>query len=274
MTCGSGKIREIYSIDPTGKSVYRHTNDKNLALSPAWSRDNRSIAYTSYTKENKRKFVNPNLYIQDLSTGKRNLVSSQIGMNSGASFSQNDNLLAYTFSGTKIPEIYILNLAQKVRYKITNSFAFAVEPTWSPDGSKLAFSQRTYGNPHIWISDANGQQRRQLTKAGKYNSTPAWSPDGKTIAFAGQENDSTEFNIFTVNLRTGEIQRVTSDDYSNENPSYSPDGRFLAMASKINGKYRIRVVNLQTGRSAIISPLSLGECKQPAWSFGKTQYLN
>src|SRR6185369_16330515 len=62
----------------------------------------------------------------------------------------------------------------------------------------------------------------------------AISPDGKEIAFTAppavlrEQAWSTNHDIWTVNLATGEKTQVTSNAAADGYPRYSPDGKFLA----------------------------------------------
>lgn len=265
MSCGDKK-KEIYVMDFDGQNITKLTRDGNFALSPTWSADGKSIAFTSYRAWGSRGALNPNLYSYNIETRERKVVSSSKGLNTGASYHPYENKIAYTFSQRGKPEIYVFDLEKRVRYPITKTLFFSVEPDWSPDGKRLAFSSSKTGKPHIWVSDANGKNAKRLTFAGRYNSSPNWSPKGDVIAFSGQENDGNNFNVFTIEPGGSNLARLTSDSFSNENPVFSPDGRFIAFSSNEGGTYQIKVMTARGGRRKTLTSKRLGHCKQPAWS--------
>ncbi len=264
-SCGQ-KRKEIYIMDFDGNNVRQLTTDGNFALSPKWAPDGRRVVFTSYRPAVRGGFVNPNLYMIDLVSNVRTVLSAVRGLNTGADFHPKDNKVAYTFSANAKPEIYILDLDSKVRYPITKTTYFSIEPSWSPDGSQITFSSSKTGSPHIWVANANGSGARRLTFAGVYNSSPDWSPLGNRIAFSGQENRKNNFNIFMIDPSGSNLERVTSSAHSSENPVYSPDGRYLAFSSNEGGTYQIRVMPVRGGRIRTLPTKKYGHCKQPSWS--------
>ena len=68
--------------------------------------------------------------------------------------------------------------------------------------------------------------RDALTFRGNYNTTPEWSPKGDLIVFTARD-ERRAFDIFTVNVSSSEITRITQDQGNNEEPSWSPDGALL-----------------------------------------------
>lgn len=267
MSCGN-RTKEIYVMDFDGKNIAKLTRDNNFALSPTWSADGKTIAFTSYREWGSKGALNPNLYSYNMETRQRRVLSASKGLNTGASYHPFEQKIAYTFSRNGKPEIYIFDLIKKLRYPITKTLFFSVEPDWAPDGKRLTFSSSKTGKPHIWVADANGKSAKRLTFAGRYNSSPNWSPRGDKIAFSGQEagNDGNNFNIFTIDPSGSNLARLTSETYSNENPVYSPDGRFLAFSSNQTGTYQIKVMTAKGERARTLTPKKLGHCKQPSWS--------
>ncbi|NCN27659.1 hypothetical protein GW915_08805 [bacterium] len=265
MSCGI-KRKEIFIMDFDGANLKQLTNDGNFALSPTWSPQGDRIVFTSYRPSKKGGFVNPNLYIYNIRTNQRSLLTAAKGVNSGAVFHPTENKLAYTFSNNGKPEIFILDLQKRTRVPITSTQFFSVEPDWSPDGNRLTFSSSKTGRPHVYVSNADGSSARQLTKVGIYNSSPKWSPKGDRIAFCGQENKANNFNVFLIDPNGSNLVRITEGRFSSENPVFSPDGRHIAFSSNREGRYRIYIMSADGTGIRALSPAKLGDCKQPAWS--------
>lgn len=268
MSCGR-PIKEIHIMDFDGANVNKLTKDGKLALSPSWAPDGKRILFTSYRPAVRGGFVNPNLYTLNLQTNKRDAVSAAKGLNTGGVFHPKENKVAYTFSqgGKGKPEIWIHDLDNNTRSRLTETQYFTIEPDWSPDGSLITYSSSRTGSPHIYVGKPTKDDKpRRLTFAGVYNSSPKFSPDSKTIVFSGQENRLNNFNVFRVDVSGSNLVRLTAGAHSSENPVWSPDGRFIAFSSNLDGQYRIYVMSSQGTNIRALSPKSLGDCKQPAWS--------
>lgn len=237
--------REIYVMDWDGANPIKISNHQSIALSPAWSPDGKKVAYTAYVQRSRSKMRNADMFLFDLGSGKRELISFREGLNSGASFSPDLKHIFLTISQGSNPDIYKINYSGDIVAKVTNgpSGAMNVEPSVSPDGTKVAFSSDRAGRTMIYTMNSDGSNIKRITFAGQFNASPAWSPDGKKLAFAGQVGSN--FDIFVVDVEGSNMVRLTSANRpngraaNNEDPSWSPDGRFVMYTSDRTGKSQI-----------------------------------
>jgi TolB protein len=191
-------------------------------------------------------------------------LSNYPGLNTGGVLSPDGSRVAATISKDGNPEIYLLEAGSgKIIKRLTNADGIDTSPTWSPDGSQIAFVSDRHGTPQIWVMGADGSGARRLTFQGDYNQTPDWSPRGDLIAFTARD-ERYKFDVFTVNVSTGEVQRVTQDQGNNEEPSFSPDGRYLIFSSTRSGESKLY---LSTVDGRVQHPVSQGkgEYLTPAW---------
>lgn len=244
-----GSAKEIYVMDWDGANLQKVSSHNSIAVSPAWSTKGDKVAYTAYVLHKKNKVVNSDLFIYELGTGKRFLVSYHKGMNSGVAFVPGDKQILITLTKDGSPDIFKMNADGQDPRPLTRgpNKALNVEAAVSPDGQTIAFSSDRSGKAMIYLMDINGGNVRRLTYAGKYNSTPAWSPDGKTLAFAALDND--HFDIFTMNRDGSGLKRMTDARKpngraaNNEGPSWSPDGRHILFSSDRTGKSQLYLVS-------------------------------
>jgi dipeptidyl aminopeptidase/acylaminoacyl peptidase len=97
---------------------------------------------------------------------------------------------------------------------------------------------------HIFIVPVNGSEPKDITP-GDRDAVPTsqtfsagdefdFSPDGNEIAYTAtpipvqEEAWSTNHDIYTVNISTGERKQLTSNLAADGYPRYSPDGKFIA----------------------------------------------
>lgn len=258
----SGKFKEIFIMDWDGANPKKVSNHRSIAMSPAWSPDMKKIAYTAFAFHQKAKVRNADLFMYELSSGNRWLVSYRKGINSGAAFMPDGRHLLLTVSQGGSPDIFRMTLDGKTITPLTKgpNGAMNVEPAVSADGSQLAFSSDRSNQPMIYVMGAGGEldgsKAKRRTFAGKYNASPSWSPDGKKIAFAGF--DKGHFDIFVMNADGTGIQRLTDAKKSNgksadnEDPTFSPDGRHVIYVSNRTGHNQIYLVNVDgTGERQI-----------------------
>jgi len=80
----------------------------------------------------------------------------------------------------------------------------------SPDGSKIAFVSDRQGTPQIFLMPSSGGGAKRLTFQGTYNQTPRFCPRADTPSSRSPAaTKRLVFDIFTYDLRTGKIERMT-----------------------------------------------------------------
>ena len=163
-------------------------------LSPSWSPDGRRLAYVSFEKHNS------SIFIQNLTTGGRELVASFRGINGAPSFSPDGRRLAMSLSRSGDPEIYVMDLGSKALTRITNQLGIDTEPTWSADGSTLYFTSDRGGKPQIYKVAASGGSATRVSFQGNYNATATVSYDGKKIAVA--QGNGNNYRIALLDMRS------------------------------------------------------------------------
>jgi len=188
-------------------------------MSPTWSPDGRKIAYVSF--ESKM----PAVYLQDLATGKRELLSRREGINGAPVFSPDGKSLAMTLSTSPgNPDIYVMDLATRQLRRITTSDAIDTEPDWSPDGQSLYFTSDRGGTPQIYKVSAKGGEPQRVTFDGSYNADPQVSPDGRSLAMVHRDNGN--LYIAVMDLASGTLQTLT-DGGLDKSPSFAPNGSMI-----------------------------------------------
>ena len=97
-------------------------------------------------------------------------------------------------------------------------------PRWSPDGARLVAERRRRDAYDLVLIDPSARTVRVLvSRTDARLVTPSWSRDGRSILFAANIGDR-PFNIFAVDVSTGNVRRVTDTIGGAQFPELSADG--------------------------------------------------
>ncbi len=254
---GQGARYALMVADADGYNPQTVVRSSEPLLSPAWSPDGRRLAYVSFERGNS------SIYIQDITTGSRELVSSFRGINSGPAFSPDGNRLALTLSRSGNPEIYVMDLGSKALTRITNQFGIDTSPVWSPDGASIYFTSDRGGRPQVYQAPASGGGATRVTFEGSYNADPSISWDGQKIAVA--QGAGNTYRIAVMDRSLGSPRWSTLSPGSlDESPSFAPNASMLLYAAR-EGRRGVLYAVSADGRVRQRLVLADGDVREPAW---------
>jgi serine/threonine-protein kinase len=116
------------------------------------------------------------------------------------------------------------------------------QPAWSPDGQQMAIKACAPGCG-IWQVNFEGYDGQQITFEAS-DSYPSWSRNN-VLAFCTQRDGNWE--IYTLNLNTGSMERVTEREGTDVTPVFSPDGREIYLRTDTYGGWRVTALELGRG---------------------------
>ncbi|HEV8538412.1 MAG TPA: hypothetical protein VGR15_05740 [Bacteroidota bacterium] len=207
---------------------------------PRWSPDGKWIAFES------NRGGSYQIYVQNIEGGEARQLTSISTEASQAIWSPDGKNIAFVsavfpeFSEKPYSESDALNKKKqderdnsKVKARIMTKLLYRHWDSWVDDKRQ-----------HLFVMPVEGGDPRDVTP-GDRDAVPTsstfsagddfdFSPDGSELAYTAtpvpshEESWSTNHDIYTVNLSTGEKKQITSNLAADASPHYSPDGSFIA----------------------------------------------
>jgi TolB protein len=226
--------KEVYVSDYDGANQRRVTVTRKLNLTPTWSPDGRTLAYTSY----RRDFQD--LYLSNIYLGTLENPTGGTTQNWLPAWSPDGTRICFVSNRDGNPDLYIMTRDGRDVRRLTTHPGNDSTPTWSPNGTQIAFTSNRSGSPQIYIMDTDGLNVRKIT-AESYCDRPTWSPAPfNEIAYVSRTGPGYDIRIY--DLATDERRQLTWGEGSNESPAFAPNGRHLAFSSTRTGRGQVFLI--------------------------------
>ncbi len=249
---------QLVVADADGVNARIILESRQPVMSPAWSADGQWLAYVSF--ENKRSSI----YVQQVSSGERRLVSGRVGINGAPAWSPDGHRLLVTLGGSAgNPNLYILDLATQQLTRLTDGPAIDTEGAWAADGQSVFFTSDRSGGPQIYrVGIEPGAKPRRITFGSSYNARPRLSPDGTQLAMVTQ--DGANYRIAVQDLASGTV-RILSHGRLDASPSFAPNGAMVIYAGIEGGHSILQRVSVD-GQTSQRLRADSAEVREPVWA--------
>ncbi|MCH9769379.1 MAG: Tol-Pal system beta propeller repeat protein TolB, partial [Gammaproteobacteria bacterium] len=202
------------------------------------------------------------IYLQDVYTGKRELISRYQGINGAPAVSPDGKYMALVLTLTGNPKIYLLNLKTKHLAQMTRGYSIDTEPAWAPDSQSFVFTSSRGGNPQVYRYYLANKKIQRVTFQGNYNARASFLPNGQGIVMMHRETNL--FGIAYQDFRTGRINILTQSGFD-ESPSVAPNGQLVIYATRYGDQGVLAQVSIN-GQIKLRLPAREGSVREPAWS--------
>ncbi len=223
----SKRIKKLTIMDQDGFNKRNLTNGRDLVLTPRFSPTSQEITYMSYGSGR------PRVYLLNIETGQRELVSKDPAMSFSPRFSPDGQRVIMSLQRGGNSNIFAMDLRTRSTRQLTRTAAIDTAPSYSPDGRNVVFESDRAGTQQIYVMNADGSNQRRISFGKGRYSTPVWSPRGDVIAFT--KLNSGKF-LIGVMKPDGSGERILTEGFHNEGPTWAPNGRVLMFFRETRGE--------------------------------------
>lgn len=279
------------------------TKEKN-ETQPQWARDSKTFGFLS-----DREGANQ-LYLMRMDGGEPRKVSdAKDGVNAFA-FSRDGKWVAFSAGKPEERQVWLMNLErEEVPVQLTKHATPVGAWAWSPESSRIFFvapdtvdkdeqkrKEKKFDvrimDPerppsHLWSLSLADKSEKRWTSGDTYGVQEfIISPDSTYLAFRSASRDrhanpldQEESEIYTVNLSSGEVRRITNNKVAEGMPRFSPDGKWLLFTAPDDftemRNQKLYVTPTSGGPLRKLLPDWDHNARAPSWSpDSKTIYLS
>ena len=251
-----GRTYKLQISDSDGFNPQTVVRSSNPILSPAWSKDQKKLAYVSFKNNRSEVFVmTPFLKTIPIKLPKFD------GIASSPTWHPDGESIALTLSKNGNKDIYLYDFKSKP-IPLTTNIAIDTEASFSPDGSKIAFTSNRTGQVQVYIKDLKSGKISRATFEGRYNAKPVFSPDGKDLALIHRVGK--DYRLALLDIASRDLTVMTQNK-SDESPYFSPNGGMIIYSTNRDNKGILSIISLHNNQVVELMQKE-GEVREPSWS--------
>ena len=280
------------NLDDVGHRLTDHTKIRNyFNVSPAISPNGGKVAFLS------DRSGYADIYVMSSDDGKEltKIISGQRTaeleelkwLSPGLSWAPDNRHLVFSAKSGNEDALIFYDTEKGTQHNHKLGLDGIFTASWSPDGKSVVFSGLKDGASDLFLYDVGTKEVTQLTRDLFSDTRPTWSPDGKELAFVSdrgsslltglvspdspqareilKNHDFRSTDIYTLNIESGQIQRITDTPGNEDSPSYANTTAKLAYTSDRTGIWNIYFHDFETGEETPVTDIMTG-IFQISWS--------
>ena len=218
----------------------------------SWAPNGDRLAYFVRTEKHRT------LIVQNVLTGKieRRVKMKTVDEPESPSFSPDGKHVAFAALKDATGDIFTVNLESGAIANVTKDAFADSGPSWTPDGRSLIYIARISGNEKLFRVDMESSRKTQVTFGTHDDGQPRFM-DADTIVFPSTAMDPTKsvsadearngatYNIWTLNLKSGELVQHTDAVAGNVGPIVLNRGKTkqIAFITYYKGEYELHALD-------------------------------
>jgi len=280
------------NLDDLGYRLTDHSKIHNyFNVSPAISPNGGKVAFLS------DRSGYADIYIMSADNGQnlKKIISGQRTadleelkwLSPGLSWAPDNRHLVFAAKSGNEDALIFYDTEKETKHKYKLGLDGIFTASWSPDGKHIAFSGLKDGASDLFLYSIKTKELIQLTDDLFSDTRPTWSPDGQELAFVSDrgaytntgttskdlrqeikilnEHDFRSTDIYTINIASRQIKRLTDSPGSEDSPSYANTVPKIAYTSDRTGIWNIYFQDFETGVESPLTDIMTG-IFQISWS--------
>ncbi|HXI02200.1 MAG TPA: hypothetical protein VNI57_03400 [Candidatus Saccharimonadales bacterium] len=209
----------------------------------AWSPDGDSVAFFV------RREAGWALRIKNALTGRLvNFIKVPTANSASPAFSPDGKKVVFSGNLDGQVDLFELDLATEQVRNLTDDEYYDSNPSWSPDGKSILYNRRVGGHVKVFLMDYEDPSRRTQITFGPTNELmPSFTRDGKSILYSSDAGKEKIYNLYSVDLESGEVKQYTDvmSGFFQAQDLPSDGGRERVVSTTyFNGRFRLFDVDI------------------------------
>jgi|GEM_PF-1187452 len=200
---GDGERSSILLITESVEKITMLTDGLYNNSSPVFSPNKDKIAFYSNIDGDY------DIYVMNPDGSDMKNITANDANDYAPKWSTDSKKICYQSDRSGNSEIYIIKADGTEDFKVTQSEAENYSPVWFPGGDKILYTSDEGGSFDIYSIGTDGSGKKKLTDDEYFEENLSFSPDGIKVLYAAGLIDSTAYEIFTMDINTQKINKLT-----------------------------------------------------------------